>query len=139
MNLGQLIFEARKSKNLTLRDVELITGISNPAISQIENGEIKNPGWFTVIKLLKFLNISIDEALNVSNEQIKTEKEIGELKTIFHLIEYINGKYDFDVVDTFYTDDNKLEVTYFKTEDTREIIESDNIGEILNWLKSRIN
>lgn len=41
----------RKSKGLTLREVEKITGVSNPYLSQLETGKIKSPGY-DVVKTL---------------------------------------------------------------------------------------
>jgi transcriptional regulator with XRE-family HTH domain len=42
----------RKSKGLTLRKVEEITGISNAYLSQLETGKIKQPSYTTVVTLL---------------------------------------------------------------------------------------
>lgn len=41
----------RKAKGLTLRQVEEITGVSNPYLSQLETGKIKSPGY-DVVKAL---------------------------------------------------------------------------------------
>ena len=41
----------RKAKGLTLREVESITGISNPYLSQLETGKIKSPGYDVVKSL----------------------------------------------------------------------------------------
>jgi len=43
--------EMRKSKGLTLRKVESLTGISNPYLSQLETGKINNPSYDIVRKL----------------------------------------------------------------------------------------
>ena len=43
--------EMRKSKCLTLRKVESLTGISNPYLSQLETGKINNPSYDIVRKL----------------------------------------------------------------------------------------
>jgi transcriptional regulator with XRE-family HTH domain len=42
-SLGELLKELRLANGLTLRDVEGITGISNAYLSQVENGQIKQP------------------------------------------------------------------------------------------------
>lgn len=44
--------EWRKYRNLSIRDVEKATGISNPLLSQLENGKIKSPSFNIVVKLL---------------------------------------------------------------------------------------
>lgn len=41
----------RKEKNVTLKKVEIETGISNAYLSQLENGKIKEPS-FRVVKVL---------------------------------------------------------------------------------------
>ena len=46
----------RKTKGLTLRKVEELTGISNPYLSQIENGKIKAPSYNTVRTLVMLYN-----------------------------------------------------------------------------------
>ena len=48
---------ARKIKGATLREVESETGISNAYLSQLETGKIKDPGFFTMQKLLDFYNL----------------------------------------------------------------------------------
>ena len=59
MKLSDLLSVARQMRGVTLRDVEVKTGISNATISQLENGKIKNPGWFTVIKIANVLDIDM--------------------------------------------------------------------------------
>lgn len=46
--------EMRKKKDLTLRQVEQMTGISNSYLSQLETGKINNPSY-TVVETLKKL------------------------------------------------------------------------------------
>lgn len=41
--LGELLKDLRLANGLTLRDVEGLTGISNAYLSQVENGQIKQP------------------------------------------------------------------------------------------------
>lgn len=48
------IKQLRKTKRLTLRQVETGTGISNAYLSQLENGVIKNPSYTVVKTLLDF-------------------------------------------------------------------------------------
>ena len=59
MTLGDSIFTARTAKGLSLRELARRCGISNPLISQIENGHIANPGFFTVSALAKALNLDL--------------------------------------------------------------------------------
>ena len=46
----------RKTKGLTLRKVEELTGISNPYLSQLETGKIKSPSYNTVRTLVMLYN-----------------------------------------------------------------------------------
>jgi len=57
--LGRALRDGREKKGLSLRDVELATGISNPAISQIETGKIKAPAFHTVVSLCDVYGIKI--------------------------------------------------------------------------------
>ncbi len=60
MTLGELIAVYREANKLSLRDLSKKTGISNPLLSQIENGKIKNTSFRTIIKLSRALNINLD-------------------------------------------------------------------------------
>lgn len=61
---------ARKVKGKTLRDVEKDTGISNPYLSQLENGKIEEPGYFIIIKLLNYYNLSHDDVFSEPNSSV---------------------------------------------------------------------
>lgn len=63
--LGELLAIAREMKGWTLRDLEEKTGISNAAISQIETGHIKQPGFFRVMRIAGALNVSVERLKNV--------------------------------------------------------------------------
>lgn len=62
MRLGELIGVARECKGWTLRDLEKASGVSNPLISQIETGKVKDPGFATVVRLVDALGITLDRA-----------------------------------------------------------------------------
>jgi transcriptional regulator with XRE-family HTH domain len=49
--LGQILSEGRNRKELTLRDVQSTTGISNAYLSQLETGKIANPSPHFLQKL----------------------------------------------------------------------------------------
>lgn len=59
MKLYEIIGAARAAKNLTLREVEEKSGVSNAMISQIETGQIKNPGFRMVVRIAKALKIPL--------------------------------------------------------------------------------
>lgn len=49
----------RKLKGKTLKELEVETGISNPYLSQLENGKIESPSFKTVVKLLKYYGFEV--------------------------------------------------------------------------------
>jgi HTH-type transcriptional regulator, competence development regulator len=65
-NLGHELMKARESRDLSLRDVEKQTKISNAYLSQLEHNKIKNPATFILHKLAKFYEIEFDFLLEVA-------------------------------------------------------------------------
>ncbi len=61
MKLGEVLAARRRARNMTLRDLSDESGVSNPLISQIETGRVKNPGIFTVVKLADALGLSMSK------------------------------------------------------------------------------
>lgn len=59
----QKLKNAREYNELSCRQVEELTGISNAYINQIENGQIKDPSFFKVHKLLILYNLDYKELL----------------------------------------------------------------------------
>lgn len=51
--LAQFLRSARESSALSLRQVEKLTGISNPYLSQLENGHTTNPSPHVLAKLAR--------------------------------------------------------------------------------------
>lgn len=76
--------EARECKGWTLRDLEKKTGISNAAISQIETGKVKDPGFRTVVILADALGVSLDRAAGGIRARLKCLREAAERKTNAH-------------------------------------------------------
>lgn len=60
MKLGELVAVARECKGMTLRQLEKKTGITNAALSQIENGHVKDPGFRNVVKIARALGLKLD-------------------------------------------------------------------------------
>ncbi len=54
---------ARKVSWLTLRQVSKRSGLSNPYISQLENGKVSDPGFFTIMVLLRVYNLKPENLL----------------------------------------------------------------------------
>ena len=59
MKWYNILKSARISKELSLREVEGKTGISNAYVSQLENGKIKDPSFFKMLRLLFLYEISV--------------------------------------------------------------------------------
>ena len=57
--LGERIKETRKSRKITLRDIEKATGVNNGTLSLIENDKT-DPKVSTLKVIAEFLNVPID-------------------------------------------------------------------------------
>lgn len=77
MRLGELIAVARECKGWTLRELERASGVSNALISQIETGKVKDPGFFTVVRLLDALGVSLDRAASADRRKLDVLREAG--------------------------------------------------------------
>lgn len=86
---------ARKVKGKTLRDVEQDTGISNPYLSQLENGKIKEPGYFVIIKLLKYYRLSHDDIFKatIPDELIRALSKLETVPDYIVKCQQCGGKY----------------------------------------------
>jgi HTH-type transcriptional regulator, competence development regulator len=61
--LGSSLKEARELNSLTLRMVEVTTGISNAYLSQLENDKIKSPSANILYKLANLYNLELNSLL----------------------------------------------------------------------------
>lgn len=59
--LSNNLKKIRKEKNIGIRELDKISGVSHTIIINIESGKSKNPTINTVKKLAKALDVSIDE------------------------------------------------------------------------------
>ncbi len=87
--LGKTLKSTRENVSLTLRDVEVATGISNAYLSQLENDKIKNPSANILYKLANVYKIDLNVLLYASgiiekknlvesvNKQSLLEREIA--------------------------------------------------------------
>jgi transcriptional regulator with XRE-family HTH domain len=64
--LGEYLKRTRKEKGLTLRTVEEKTGISNPYLSQVENGKISSPSPTVLRKLADVYKISYSRLMDLA-------------------------------------------------------------------------
>jgi len=63
-SLGNTLRELREIQMLTLRQVEVATGISNAYLSQLENDKIAKPSANTLYKLSNIYNVELDTLLS---------------------------------------------------------------------------
>lgn len=76
-NLGSYLKQIRKKQNLTLRDVQAATGISNAYLSQLENGKSTHPSPKILHKLAKVYKLSYEFLMKLVGYPV-----IGEERTI---------------------------------------------------------
>ncbi len=65
-SIGKFLKNQRILKNLSLRQVEKLTDISNAYLSQLENDKIKNPSISTLHKLADFYKIDFADLLEIA-------------------------------------------------------------------------
>jgi transcriptional regulator with XRE-family HTH domain len=67
MNLHEKLKAFRKSNGISLRQLSSDTGISNPYLSQLENGRNCNPCVWKLVVLAKYYGTTIDMLISGSN------------------------------------------------------------------------
>jgi len=72
--LGQKIRYLRKNKGLTQFDLERKTGIKREYLSKIENDELNNPTFSTLVKICEGIGIPITELL-VDDDSLPSRKD----------------------------------------------------------------
>lgn len=75
--LGQALWDARKRLGLTLRQVEEASGVSNAYLSQLENGEIRNPSPQILHKLSESLNLDYEALMQLAGHIRKSDPNTG--------------------------------------------------------------
>jgi transcriptional regulator with XRE-family HTH domain len=63
-HIAKVLRHAREEAGFTLRDVEVATGLSNAAISQIETAKIKKPSFHSLVNLCGIYGIPITSLIN---------------------------------------------------------------------------
>jgi transcriptional regulator with XRE-family HTH domain len=58
--IGRLLREARLKRDLSLRDVELLSGLAITHVSRTETGASKNPAFLTVARIAAVVGVSLD-------------------------------------------------------------------------------
>jgi putative transcriptional regulator len=67
-NLGDRIREIRKQKAISQVELESKTGIKREYLSKIENSELKNPTYNTLIRICEGLGVSLRELVDLGKE-----------------------------------------------------------------------
>ena len=73
ISLGTFLRTARDQKQLSLRDVERATDISNAYLSQIEGNKIKQPSPNILHKLCEIYEVSYNDALQLAGFPVPTD------------------------------------------------------------------
>lgn len=81
--LGTLLATSRKQKNLTLRAVEKVTGISNAYLSQLENGDVQEPSPVMLAKLADIYDVPYPTMLEYAGYRVPKSSAAGTSSTTF--------------------------------------------------------
>jgi transcriptional regulator with XRE-family HTH domain len=85
-SLGRTLKTTREEFSLTLKEVEVSTGISNAYLSQLENGKIKKPSASVLYKLSEVYRIKLDvllAAAGIIDPTSVAEPSLSELEKEF--------------------------------------------------------
>jgi HTH-type transcriptional regulator, competence development regulator len=80
--LGKGLRLARELRKLSLRDVEKVTGISNPYLSQLENDQIKKPSPFFLHKLATLYGMDYEFLMEAAGYVERKERAAGKPQTL---------------------------------------------------------
>jgi len=75
--LGTLLATSRRQKNLTLREVEKVTGISNAYLSQLENGDVQEPSPVMLAKLADLYDVPYPTMLEYAGYRVPKSIDAG--------------------------------------------------------------
>ncbi|WP_245796464.1 helix-turn-helix domain-containing protein [Domibacillus antri] len=73
-NFGLLIKHFREIRNMTLKDVEMRSGVSGSYVNRLEKGERKSPGLPTVFKIADALQIPYYELITTAFVEAASSK-----------------------------------------------------------------
>jgi transcriptional regulator with XRE-family HTH domain len=79
VNIGEKVKELRESRNISLRRLSEITGLSKTTLSDLENG-VKNPSFETVEKIARAFNLTTAKFLSETEsteELVEAAKNSG--------------------------------------------------------------
>lgn len=96
LRLGTNVGELRRARNLTLKQLSEITGVSVSALSKIENDQA-GLSFETVMKIVQGLNISIDELVSNDTSAPSGRRVINRAHTGMQVR---NGNYSYEILST---------------------------------------
>ncbi|MGA8810555.1 MAG: helix-turn-helix transcriptional regulator [Thermoanaerobaculia bacterium] len=73
--MAELLRSVRGSASLSLRQVEKLTGISNPYLSQLENGHTTNPSPHVLAKLARAYGVPYAQLMDAAGYSESEERE----------------------------------------------------------------
>ncbi|MCK4260732.1 MAG: helix-turn-helix domain-containing protein [Halanaerobiales bacterium] len=98
MTLGERLKQARKQKELTLVQVENLTGISQSYLSKIERGQRKKPSLELISELAKLYNVDLNWLIEGFKENgINDENIRNKIETIVEQLNYVSEK-DLEII-----------------------------------------
>lgn len=65
----------RKKRGMTQLELSRRSEVSQQTISAIENGEVRNPGILTMLRLAEALECTVDEIIGQEDQPPKTAEE----------------------------------------------------------------
>lgn len=75
--LGELLADARKRRNLTLRAVQEAIGISNAYLSQLETGKVQSPSPVVLHKLSELYDLPYATVMEVAGYPLPQNVKAG--------------------------------------------------------------
>ena len=79
MSIGERIRKIRNERNITVKALSELSGVSEKTIYRIETNEVQDPKLSSIEPLIKHLKCSADEILTDIND----DDRFGELKSTF--------------------------------------------------------
>ncbi len=75
-NYGSYFKALREAKNLTLREVEKQTGVSNAYLSQLETGKVKQPSPLNLHKLAQLYDVQYETLMEKVGYPVPRSTEV---------------------------------------------------------------
>ncbi len=91
-NLGQRIRHFREMKRMSQSELEKHTGIKREYLSKLENDELKNPTYFTMLKIARGMGINISDLVEPLEYQKLRQEPILEIVSALKKDKKLAGK-----------------------------------------------